>query len=359
MRDVRELSTFGRVIANEKSMGYYATDQECCRRIRNLLQFPEGEVTALDPTAGTGEALFTVTDVVNNSQVKLFTIELSHERAEVLKKKKEDGLVMEALEADFYNGVRISNNVFSFVFSNFPYMDDKEGSRCEIDGIEKVYSYLKTNGVLVTVVPRIVLNNEKFMKSFCARYNTLLMFKFPEYEYQKYKQYVVVGVKKRLGWRQADIDDFKKKIVEISELPKVYSGPLVEVPASYEKTVKVFSSKEFNADEGLQYVRKFGAIPTITNDVLSPVAYSISNYERPPVPLKNDSKYLCAVSGVGEGFNGSEETHDLHLQRGVAEIVEESKLEKNERGETVEVVSSHSQVTLTIIENNGKITELK
>lgn len=80
----------------------------------------------------------------------------------------------------------------------------------------------------------------------------------------------------------------------------------------------------------------------------------------PPLPLKKDLAYLCAISGGGQGLVGSEETHDIHLQRGSAKVIEESEINTNEEGESVsETVETRTQISLRIIENNGKITVLQ
>lgn len=358
--NIRELSTFSRKVENEKKQGFYATDEGCCKRISNLLSFQKGvETTCLDPTAGYGEALKVVTGSKDNSNIKLFGIELDPERAAAM---KNDSAFTEAIEADFFNGVQITNSCFSFVFSNFPYMDSMEGNneRYEVLGVDKVGKYLKNEGLHVTVIPRVVLKSEKFLKTWLKTYTVDMLYKFPEYEYSKYKQYVLIGHKKRAkGYRPAELEEFTELVQgDIEELPENYTGEKIQVMPSEESFVKLFAPLKFNSEEGLKILRDKGGMSDAFNDALSPVLYSSRQYERPPIPLKKDSKFLCAVSGVGEGFNGSEATNDLHLFRGVAKVVEESKLEGN--GErTTEVVTSYTKVTVTVIESDGKISTLE
>ena len=70
-----------------------------------------------------------------------------------------------------------------------------------------------------------------------------------------------------------------------------------------------------------------------------------------------------ATSGCGQGLTGSVETKDLHLQRGVAEVVEdvdygEDDFESENNSNRI-TVTSRTQVVLTVIESNGKIHTLK
>ena len=85
----------------------------------------------------------------------------------------------------------------------------------------------------------------------------------------------------------------------------------------------------------------------------------MNNLGKPPIPLKKDSLYLLATSGSGQGLTGSEENSDLHLQRGVAEVIEESEYSTDEKGKEIEKVISRTKVSMTVVENDGKITVLE
>ena len=95
------------------------------------------------------------------------------------------------------------------------------------------------------------------------------------------------------------------------------------------------------------------------NDKLTTPRFVINNLGKPPIPLKKDSLYLLATSGSGQGLTGSEATNDLHLQRGVAEVIAESEYHQEEDGKVREKVVTRTKVTMTVIENDGKITVLE
>ena len=59
-------------------LGYYPLDRREAQRIRRFLQFPNEPASALDPCAGTGAALVTITE---NSGSRRYGIELDSHRA--------------------------------------------------------------------------------------------------------------------------------------------------------------------------------------------------------------------------------------------------------------------------------------
>lgn len=361
MISVKSLSAFGRKVANEAKMGAYYTNPEHCKWISNLLHFSDTEETAcLEPSIGDGRAIKEVTKKQNNPNIKIFGVELNPDTCCQI---RQDPNIFEILEADFTSDVRISNGVFTFCFGNPPYMDDVEGGRIEKTFLEKVTNYMKKDGVVVWVIPYSVLRTDEYVKTWCTRYTTEFLFKFHEKEFEKYHQVVIIGRKRAgIGCLISDVEEVQQKLLKldnIPELPENYSGRKLEVPPSKEKSVKVFTTLSFNEDEGLDMVRKMSNMGKIFDTIMSPVPYSSKHYDRPPIPLKNDSKFLCAVSGVGEGLSGSEDNRDLHLQRGVAEVVEDSKLVAGSNNTTIEKVTSYTKVTMTIIESDGKISVLE
>jgi hypothetical protein len=66
------------------------------------------------------------------------------------------------------------------------------------------------------------------------------------------------------------------------------------------------------------------------------------------------------VAGAGQGFAGTL-GKDLHLQRGTAEVIEETdyKPDPNNPDKEIEVVTSRTKVSMQILETNGKHTVLE
>ena len=71
--------------------------------------------------------------------------------------------------------------------------------------------------------------------------------------------------------------------------------------------------------------------------------------------------YLLATSGAGQGLTGNVQTRDLHLQRGVAEVIEDNCIEVVGEGKNAKAqlrVTSRTQITMTVVQNDGTITKL-
>ena len=115
-------SGFSRTRYNEEKMGAYYTDRAHCVSISGLFKFPntmEQEVCVLEPSIGDGSAVAAVcgmSPMNAGGNIKVFGVELDKQVARETAKK---GYVEECICADFTDGVKISNNVFSFVFPTF------------------------------------------------------------------------------------------------------------------------------------------------------------------------------------------------------------------------------------------------
>lgn len=335
-------------------MGAYYTDQEHCKWISNFLEFPDDEVAALEPSIGDGSAIKAVTG--GRESVKIFGVELDKEVAESLK-----GKICEVLNADFTCDVRISNSVFSFCFANPPYQKD-EDSKQRVENIffDKCTTYLKTGGIFVLVIPHSVFINNGFYKRWISRYETKFVYKFHEKEFEKYKQIVLIGEKRKsvgcLASKAKEVADKVISLDNIEKLPESYDGEKVKVIASNEKDVTVFTKIKFDPEETLKKVRNIPDIDMEYSELVSMPQIANKKLLTPPIPLKKDSLHLCIVAGAGSGFAGSEETEDLHLQRGTSKVIEELSTRLDEKGKSVIVETSYTKSLMTIVESDGTIS---
>ena len=357
MEGVKKQSRFSRLRANEGKMGAYYTDPEHCRWIRNFLEFPEeSQVCCIDPSIGDAQALRLVTGKEENSAfIKLFGVEINKETCAVL--RQEEGVLEELLEADFIDGIVISHKSFSFCFMNPPY-GTSENDRLETAFLGKITPYLTNDAVLVLVIPVYMLKNPQFLRRWCNKFETLHCYRFHEKEYKKYQQIVMFGRKKNLAAWQDEMERLAKMdIGGIDELPKDYKGEKIKVLPSAKESIKIFISKEFHPEQVLKSVRE-SPLVSILEDKLKTPSYGVGNLERPPIMPCNNQLYLLAMCGGGEGLAGSEENQDLHLQRGIVKKIDYSSFEKDEKGETIEVVRTTSKVSFKLIEADGTIREL-
>ena len=366
-------NSFSRSTANEAKMGAYYTDVAHCTSLSGLFLFPEGkEVSVLEPSIGDGSAVIAATDREHNEDIHIFGVELNES---VAKQTAENPMIEECLNADFTDGVKISNRAFSFCFGNPPYMDDED----DVDGargrMERTFlsrvteSYLKKGGILVWVIPYRIFADPGSIRYFLRHYETLGVWRFRNEEYAKWKQVAYVGRKKSPSYPSAE--EVKAEVAKydapekIPVLPFSFEGTeywhSIEAPESKSEELTLFTTMLFDADRAVELLQSHPPLETwrkIVGKKLTQEAFAATSLGRPPIPLKKDSLYLLATSGAGQGVAGTP-GEDLHLQRGVAEVVEDVEFVQSEDGTNQMKVTSRTQVTMTVIETNGKITTLQ
>lgn len=350
---------FTRSQANDRKMGAYYTDLDHCKRIGNLFEFPEEEeVCVLEPSIGDGKAVLAVTGRKAGDHIKIFGVEINPVTCEELEEKKEIDYL---LNTDFLNGIKVSHNVFSFCFSNPPYgVAQDENKRLETLFVDKMANYISVDGILALVIPYYVLTDEGFLKTFFKWFQPLAQFRFDDEVYQQFKQIVVIGLKRKsIGYLRSTYDEYLQNIDDISKLPYLPAADeainRIRVLPSYEDKIEFFTTIAFDAKRAAEHL-KFSPLYKRMKECIFVPNYTATELGRPPVPLKKDLLYLCAISGGGQGLVGSEENKDLHLQRGVVKttIVEEASPD----GDTI-TERSYAKVYLNIIENDGSITVLE
>jgi len=366
--NVRSQTSFSRTLDNTAKMGAYYTDVSHCIDLGKKLRFPEGkEVSVLEPSIGDGEAVIALTGARANENIKIFGVELNEKSAKETKAKPE---ITECLEADFLEGVRIKNSVFSLCFGNPPYMEDdlnEDGKdRVERQFLEKVTNYLSKDGILVWVIPYRSFTEFSSMRFMMCHYDILAVYKFRESEYQKYHQVGIIA--RKVDGRSVIKPEVDENILryELDNIPTLDSdaGEGFEVMPSSSEKVTLFCSKVFDTNEAFMRLTDWGSdeffddLNKIVNRNLTQEVYKVGDIGKPPIPLKKDSLYLLCTSGCGQGKSGSEEKNDIHLQRGIAEVIEESDIREDETGNATETVTSRTKVTMTIVEQSGRITEL-
>lgn len=346
---------------NEAKLGAYYTDVDHCRWISRFLEFPEEEVCSIEPSIGDAKAILTVTGKEKcDSNIHIYGVELNDESYEQV---KNNPLVDQCLQADFLTDVLITQQSFSFAFVNPPYGTlGEERKRYETEFLQKLTPYLTKGAVVVFVLPQYVLADTDFSNLWCSLYDTRHVYRFHQKEYEKFKQIVLIGIKKPKSSNEKEaIKQLQRAAAEpdgFPELPEQYEGAKVRVPKSSERNLFQFMTREFHAEEAIKCVMKSSLNQMVMTNIRVP-KYQIDNLGRPPIMPSDGQMYLLAVSGAGQGLVGSEENQDLHLQRGVAKIVTSSSFTNDEEGKVTEVLTSYPQIQYNLIEGDGTIRTLK
>lgn len=358
MDAVMRQSQFSRDLGNAARMGAFYTDPEHCKRIGQLFAFPDEEVCVLEPSIGNGVAVNNILQGCKSPTV--FGVELNTCTYDALKEKEAFPYL---LNADFLNGVKISRGAFSFCFANPPYgMHQESKERLEKLFVEKLWGYLKTGAIFALVIPYYVLAEEKFARCFLARFNPLAFYRFDDDVYASYQQVVIIGQRRAsLGMMRTWLPKFMERISSVDKfeyLPQMGEEvQKIPVSASNANDIEYFTTLAFDVKKAAASLKNSELYRFIEKKAMVP-EYHAAKLSRPPVPLKKDSLYLCAISGYGQGLAGSEETHDLHLQRGSAKVIATPEIVSKD-GKSVVVEHNYTKMVLNIIENNGKITTLE
>lgn len=351
---VEHESTFSRNVANIGKAGAYYTDTEHCRRIGKLIKFP-AEFNLLEPSIGDGSAVLSLLGE-NRNKANLYGVEINADSYSLLEQKS---ICNYLLNADFLNDVRISKNSFSIMFANPPYGEYKDNIRYEQAFEEKAFSYLCKEALLVYVIPYYVLTQEKFIKSFFARYFPLATYRFDDSEYEKWKQVVVFARKRsQIAYMKSDLISYIESIepTNLEYLPENVDK-LFEVYESRDENVKTFSNLSFNAAAFLEVVDSSPILSEFgrnCGDIYKRVAAG-----NPALPLSKENAYMLGVCGAGSGLAGSEDEGTLHLQRGVVENVTTTSTETDENGVDNVVQRTMSSTSMHIIDAQMNYYELK
>lgn len=359
---------FHQTAANYEKMGAYYTDTTHCRELSKFFIWPaEEEVSILEPSIGDATAVCAVVNKITGDNKKLFGVELNPEAEKNL---RESSVEMEALlNSDFLKGNRIKNNAFSFCFSNPPYMDNTNDGygreRMEKLFLQNIAKYMKKDGVLCWVIPYGTLRNDDgHMRTLYQNFDIKHIYRFHEKEYAKWKQIVIIAIKNRKNvYKKSDYEalfDSLKDIQDIPELPTNYEGDKILVPPSNSTEITPFASQIFRPERAYSTLTNNTPLNNFVGNNLSCKPFAACNLGRPPIPPKNDSKYLLTVCGVGHGKVGTPGI-DAHLQRGVVTTAEDVEvIVEMKDGDQVEVqkVVSRANIEMTIIQNDGTISVL-
>ena len=169
-------------------LGYYPLDATEARRMRRFLQFPREQASVLDPCAGTGAALLTVSD---GAAVRRYGVELDAYRA-----AKARQLLDEVVQGSaFDTHARVES--FSLVYLNPPYdfeIGEGKNQRLERLFVEHVARWLCPGGVLVMVVPYDRVYSCRAILT--PQFKDKAVFRLTESGAAAYRQVVVFGVRR-------------------------------------------------------------------------------------------------------------------------------------------------------------------
>jgi hypothetical protein len=326
-------------------MGYYPTPLSVVERIRSFLKFPEDNVNLFDPCCGEGLAL---KKLKGDAKATTYGIELDEYRAEKAKSN------LDHVIKGSYEDARISNNAFSCLFLNPPYdwnaPDNEESSeRKEKTFLKGTVKYLQQSGVMIYIIPQRRLSND-IAKILSYRFTDFNVFRFPDEEYEEFKQIVLLGSKKDEPLLNSEAYERLSVLSEkeLQEIPYA-DKPIYELPPSGD--VHVFRSSLIDEEE-----LENGMEDSILWQKIEENAQVDNDYfGRPPLPLHKGHLGLLLANGCLDGVVG--DGKDRHVVRGKVEKVI-SRYEEYEGDTLIERDVESYRVSIKILKKDGDIITL-
>ena len=363
-------SKFQQQEANIRKVGAYYTDPEHCRDLGKNLKFSnEAETCVLEPSAGDGTAVKLVTGKEKNPMIRLFGVEINANSCELL---ENSGAFEKVLKADFKTEVFITNNAFSFVFGNPPYMEELNfersygaaKERTEKVFLDKVHGYMRSGGIIVWVIPHRVFMEDTYTSFWMSRFETLRVYKFREPEFSKWGQIALIGKKRgcNVGIMKEDRIAMQNRcqLDLLAEVPTtVNEDEMIEVPPSSPAAIQNFRTKQFSVEAAEKFIEDNpAALKALYASIAAKTGLKERDEDRiftPPKPLAYPNLALLTACGVGSGYAGSVEEGNLHLQRGSVEIQTDEQTDLQNGTVTV---TKRSITNIVLVEQSGKITDL-
>jgi predicted RNA methylase len=330
-------------------LGYYPLDEREARRIRRFLRFGNGPASALDPCAGTGAALLTLTA---DSSARRYGIELDSYRAAEAR-----NTLHEVIHGNAFD-VKAPVESFSLLYLNPPYdfeVGQGKNQRMEKLFLEEFFRWLKPGGVLIMVVPFERIHECRTVLS--PHFKDKAIYRLTEPDAVRYKQAVLFGVRRsaaernRLGDHAVNQANWK-----LHELTHRYEAnpPLPDEP---DRAYAIPPS-------GPVRMEHRGLPLDIVEDRLakSPAWLQVQRvtharrrqfFGRPLTPLHAGHVGLCAVSGLLNGVFGT--GADRHVAYWEATKVVDRTEEEGDAGETVVREKERFSQRLTLLYADGRI----
>jgi len=298
-RSTTNAAIIGRLMNNVR-MGYYPTQPDHISHMVRGIAFPEGVVTnLLDPCCGCGLAL---RKLATGNNCMTYGVEMDEDRAE----QAQDQLHRVGVGSFFHS--TISHEAFHLLFLNPPYISVlKEGggsSRSEKLFLVESMKHLAIGGLIMYIIPfyRITADIARIL---CDNFTDLSVYKFTGKEFDRFRQAVVFGVRRKRIDGSGQVDAFLDSVAgagiipELSELPEGrYALPGEPLP------VHLFKGAVFNE---LELQRQLKASGSFTR--LMERSELDSREKRPLLPLNVGQIGLIAGSGMINGLAGCDAPH--------------------------------------------------
>ena len=336
-------------LAAQAKCGFYPTPPSVVSLISGILirNGPE-KIRLFDPCAGEGHALKHLGETLNG---ETYGIELDAGRGKAAKENLTHCLITD------YEATRISNQAFSLLFLNPPYdwtirNDDVSASeRYERTFLRNTIKYLTPNGVLIYLIPQSRLD-KAIAKILAFRFTDVRVFRFPEKEYESFKQLVLFGTLKK---RPESDDELAQSLTDIGH--RKYIIPFLDkaeckylIPQSPSVKNFLFRTTRIDTEELETELKECGLRQKI-NRIVSPL--SLSEKIKPIMPLRQGHLAQLLACGMMNGVVFDKDGRNPLVVKGITRKVVETRTEHEDGKERI-IETDKIIITINAIDERGK-----
>ena len=283
---------------NRIKMGYFPTDEEHVRFIKQAINFPKTQVNILDPCCGEGLALKVFAE---NENAETYGIELDESRGHTAQKNLNNA----RLGSFFHSSVPFGR--FHALFLNPPYLScpgENGGRRMERAFLSDTLPLLMRGGLLVYIIPYHRADSS-VCRTLATYYKNLSVFRFRAGEFKKYKQIVFFGIRTEKHAAERTAEKIERLCLTPENIPLIDTVPkgLYSLPVK-ETAVPYFKGSVFDVEELAGQLKASDSL-----NLLFESADLESRTRKPLLPLNLSQIGLVGASGLMNGLVDCEHPH--------------------------------------------------
>ncbi len=335
-----------------EKMGYYPTPNTVLELLKTCVAPGEVRGRLLDPCAGEGKAAGILGRAFN---CLTWGAELSPGRAEKASQ------VMDRVYNTAWQACGLNDETITVLFLNPPYETDRFDShkRLEYDFLKSTTTKLVRGGLLIYIIPQKVLGLVEVARLLTNHYECLQAARFPDGEYEAFKQVVVLAYRRKVYRIASDEEILAIQSLATQDLPVLQAQPepLYHLSAAPERGSNgkpaLFKRNDWEPEEVVEATRGCGVQQTKEwLDLLNP-GRGTAELTRPVMPLKRGHIAMLIASGMmGTVKLADEKGRPMLIKGRVVKVVE--KVGEHDDGETVtETYRDRFVTTVAVLKKSG------
>lgn len=285
-------------LMNRIKMGYFPTDLEHIRLIKQAVNFPKTQVNILDPCCGEGLALKAFAE---NENADTYGIELDESRGHTAQKN------LDRVGLGSFFGSVIPPGRFHALLLNPPYLScpgDGGSRRMERAFLADTLPLLMKGGLLIYIIP-YHRANESVCRILSSYYKNLSIYRFRDSEFKKYKQIVFFGVRTERRTADKTAARIEQLCLQPDKIPLIDTLPagLYSLPEK-ETEILHFRGSVFDVEALAEQLKSSDSL-----DILFESSRLENRTRNPLLPLNLSQIGLVGASGLMNGLVDCEHPH--------------------------------------------------